>query len=163
MSKKYYQETLDIKGKLFWVGCVLFIFLISALGFFSKSERLYESTSLYGIGMEIALLALLIFVIIRIRLKTKITSKGISVKFSPFFNSKLKIPHTEVASYRVEEITPRSLRLRRNIDQWFEKKFTLTGRNGISITTVDGKSYFIGSANPKALKKALERAHGNID
>lgn len=103
-------------------------------------------------------LGLIIFAITRIKLKTKVTSKGIDVKLSPFYRSKVKIPYSDVVSYRIEETQPFAIKTTRDFNSWFEKKFTLTGRNGVSITTCDGDNYFIGSTDPKALNKALKKA-----
>jgi len=157
MSKKYYKETIDIKGKEYWIGAIAVVFLLSLFGFLEKFK---SDNWINWSWLSLAVLAVgsIIFVITRIKLKTKVTSKGIDVKLSPFYRSKVKIPHSHVASYRIEETEPFTIKTTRNFNSWFEKKYTLTGRNGVSITTCDGNNYFIGSTDPAALNKALKKA-----
>jgi hypothetical protein len=160
MSKKYFKETVDIKGKNYWIGAITLIFLLSMLGFFEKVKDFDGWVSLSWVSLAALMAATIIFIITRVKLKTKVTSKGIDVKLSPFYRSKVKIPHTDVASYRIEETEPFTIKTTKNFNSWFEKRFTLTGRNGVSITTCDGNNYFIGSTDPEALNKALHKAHG---
>jgi hypothetical protein len=161
MSKKYFKETVDVKGKIFWISAIIVVFLLSLSGFLAKKNISDSAIAITVMG--IAVLAVLggIFLISRTQLKTKVTSKGIKVRLSPFYRSKISIPHSEVASYRMEKTKPFAIRTNKNLNSWFEKRFTLTGRNGISITTTEGDSYFIGSTDPKALHKALKKACGD--
>ena len=159
MSKKYFKETVDIKGKNYWIGAIALIFLLSVLGFFEKVKDFDGWVSLSWVSLAALMVATIIFIITRVKLKTKVTSKGIDVKLSPFYRSKVKIPHTDVASYRIEETEPFTIKTTKNFNSWFEKRFTLTGRNGVSITTCDGNNYFIGSTDPEALNRALQQAH----
>lgn len=159
MSKKYYKETVEVKGKKYWIAAIVVVLLLSLVGFFDKMQAFDTMISLSGVGLQVICVALLILLISRIKLKTKVTSESINVQLSPFYRSKVKIPHSEVVSYRLEETDPFTIRASKNFNSWFEKRFTLTGRNGISITTANGKNYFIGSTDPKALNKALNKAH----
>ncbi|MGB6036222.1 MAG: hypothetical protein WBG42_08135 [Cryomorphaceae bacterium] len=159
MSKKYFKETVDIKGKNYWIGAIALIFLLSVLGFFEKMKSIDEWIGLSWVSFAAIVVAAIIFIITSLKLKTKVTSKGIDVKLSPFYRSKVKISHTDVASYRIEETEPFTIKATKNFNSWFEKRFTLTGRNGVSITTCDGTNYFIGSTDPEALNKALQKAH----
>jgi len=161
MSKKYFKETVDIKGKNYWIGAITLIFILSLLGFIDRVKDFEGWISLSWVSLAALIVAAIIFIITRVKLKTKVTSKGIDVKFSPFYRSKVKIPHNDVASYRIEETQPFQIKTTKNFNYWFEKKFTLTGRNGVSITTCDGNYFFIGSTDPEALKKALKKAFDN--
>lgn len=158
MSKKYFKETVAIKGKAYWIAAITVIFLLSLFGFFEKFKNSDNLLNWSWLSLSAMSLGLIIFAITRIKLKTKVTSKGIDVKLSPFYRSKVKIPYSDVVSYRIEETQPFAIKTTRDFNSWFEKKFTLTGRNGVSITTCDGDNYFIGSTDPKALNKALKKA-----
>ncbi|MFT6997629.1 MAG: hypothetical protein ACJAQ4_001383 [Cryomorphaceae bacterium] len=159
MSKKYFKETVDIKGKVYWIGAIVLVFILSLLGFFDKMKESDSLLSLSGVSLAVLAVGLIIFVIASIKLKTRVTSKCINVHLSPFYRSKVKIPHSDVASYRIEETDPFTINTTKNFNSWFEKRFTLTGRNGVSITTCNGRSYFIGSTDPEALNDALGKAH----
>jgi|GEM_PF-4301431 len=159
MSKKYFKETVDIKGKNYWIGAITLIFILSLFGFIDRMKDFDGWLGISWFSLAIFVVAAIIFIITRIKLKTKVTSKGIDVKLSPFYRFKVKIAHTDVASYRLEETEPFTIKTTRNFNSWFEKRFTLTGRNGVSITTCDGNNYFIGSTDPEALNKALQKAH----
>lgn len=161
MSKKYFKETVEVKGKVYWIGAIVLVFLLSLLGFIDKMKETDGLLSLSGASIAIVAVASIIFVITKIELKTKVTSKSIDVKLSPFYRSKVKIPHSDVASYRIVETEPFTLRTTKNFNSWFEKRFTLTGRNGVSITTCNGINYFIGTTDPEALKKAMQKVHGS--
>lgn len=161
MSKKYYKETVDVKGKIFWISAIVVVFLLSLSGFLAKKDISDSAIALTVMGIAVLAVLAGIFLISRTQLKTKVTSKGIKVRLSPFYRSKVKIPHSDVASYRLEKTEPFTIKTTKNLNSWFEKRFTLTGRNGISITTTEGDNYFIGSANPKALHKAMKKACEN--
>ncbi|MCZ4407480.1 hypothetical protein O3Q51_01570 [Cryomorphaceae bacterium 1068] len=161
MSKKYFKEKVEIKGKVYWIGGIVLIFLLSMLGFLDKMKESDSLSSLSGASIAALAVGMIIFVITKVELKTKVTSKSIDVKLSPFYRSKVKIPHSDVASYRIVETEPFTVRTTKNFNSWFEKRFTLTGRNGVSITTCNGRNYFIGTTDPAALKKALQKAYGS--
>ena len=161
MSKKYYQETVDVKGKKFWIGTLVLIFLLSIMGFFEKRNLAENWIGIMGIGLAILGIVTGIYLITRTKMKTKVTSKSTKVKLSPFYRSKVKIPHADIVSYRLEKTKPFTIRTSKTLNTWFEKRFTLTGRNGISITTSEGYNYFIGSTNPKELHNALKKACEN--
>ncbi|MFT6175539.1 MAG: hypothetical protein ACJAY4_001769, partial [Cryomorphaceae bacterium] len=68
MSKKYFKETVDIKGKVYWIGAIVLVFLLSLLGFFDKMKESDSLLSLSGVSLAVLAVGLIIFVIASIKL-----------------------------------------------------------------------------------------------
>lgn len=91
----------------------------------------------------------------RLRLSVKITDKSIKYKMAPLHGSSRKIPWSEVEDCTIVQ-TPK-------IGQWHggnltygaESHYSLSGRNGLSVKTRDGRKYFIGCRDVEGLKDAL--------
>ncbi|MDZ7846721.1 MAG: hypothetical protein U5L96_08095 [Owenweeksia sp.] len=96
--------------------------------------------------------------LLRLRIKTAITKKGIEYKMTPFHNRKHLIIWDEISNIRVISI-PRFASWQPAYNNYMlQRKFTFSGRNGISVETVDGDRIFIGSHKVKKLEKALNKA-----
>jgi hypothetical protein len=154
----YYKETIQLSDRKFWriipvlIGLIIIIEMV-----FDDSVR-FNLTS--GLGMLSILSAtlLLSYLISNLKLKIKITSKGIHYRMFPFLKKKRVVKWKDIQSCSVVESPVGTTVDRRLIVNIIERKITLTGNNGISIITKSGDRYLIGSKNPEDLKSALLRA-----
>ncbi|NBC24879.1 MAG: hypothetical protein GVX78_04610 [Bacteroidetes bacterium] len=163
MATKYFKEKQKLKKPL----------LQGLLGILALYTTYLLVVELYSYGvMHIASVILLSFAVIftvsafwiayKLKLKTTITNKGIKYKLSPLHRSKHKISWDDVDRFKIIETPNMSSMQEFSMRYWFEKKITISGRNGLAITTNDGDHYFIGSQDVEALKSATNKAVGQI-
>ncbi|MDW7694816.1 hypothetical protein R9C00_08685 [Flammeovirgaceae bacterium SG7u.111] len=122
-----------------------------------QSEKQPVPAFVLGLGIIVA--AGLLVYIRASRLTTEVSKKKVFCSVSPFQKEKKKIKLKEIESIEVMK-TPLLAKLNGwNIqfetmeDQ--EHKFSLMGRNGLSITLKNGEQYFIGSKQPEKLKEVI--------
>ncbi len=81
----------------------------------------------------------------QLELKWSITDKGIKFRMEPLQDKARKIPWEEVVSCRVYKTPQAALWHGGNLHFGTELWYSLSGRNGLSIQTKDGRQYFLGS------------------
>jgi len=92
----------------------------------------------------------------RLQLKISVNNKRIKYKMSPIHNKSQRIAWDEVASCEILR-TPLAAQWHgSNIRYGGESWFSLTGRNGLSVETKDGRRFFIGCENVDELAAALD-------
>lgn len=163
MAKKLFKEKQQLKYSLYSGLCLFFAVLLG--------KKLVEEFLKGGALENQLVLAFLTFifgfsmwVVSQLRLETTVSKKGISIRMFPWQKQKVRINWDNVKSVELVE-TP-------EISQWHggniafnrEQRFSLTGRNGVHITTHSGRSYFIGTQRlndmADAIQAALNRANG---
>ena len=93
-----------------------------------------------------------------IRMVTEINEKNIRFQFYPLHATKQKIRLKDVTSYSVVN-SPEGAQY----SGWGvnfgakERRFSVSGRTGLKVTTQDGERIFIGTQNPEALGQAIEQ------
>ena len=91
----------------------------------------------------------------QLKLKVSVNEKRVKYKLFPLHKKPRKILWDEVASCKIVK-TPLSAQWHgSNIRFSGELWFSLTGRNGLSIETKDGRRYFIGCKNVDNLLNSL--------
>lgn len=96
-----------------------------------------------------------LYCLIRLHLKVKISDKSIKFRMAPFHASTRKIKWKEVENCSIVK-TPKIAQWHgANLSYGSENRFSLAGRNGLSLTTKDGRKYFIGCRDVDGLRKAL--------
>lgn len=92
-----------------------------------------------------------------LRMKLKISDKGIKVKMPPIQKQKIFIPWSQVAGCDIVESPAAAQWSGSNITYTGETQVSLCGRNGLSIKTKKGRKFFIGCKDIPKLQKAMEK------
>lgn len=123
------------------------------------NNLLIEPTNLFKAGMFLTTALALggwLFWLVRLRLKVKISDKSIKYQMAPFHTTNRKIKWKEVKKCSIVK-TPKVAQWHgSNLSYGKESRFTLSGRNGLSITTKDGRKYFIGCRDVDGLQEAMQ-------
>jgi len=91
----------------------------------------------------------------RLELKVSINHKRIKYKMAPYHMKSKRIAWKEVTSCQVVKTPLASQWHGSNIRFCKENWFSLSGRNGLSVLTRDGESYFIGCRDVDGLAQFL--------
>lgn len=91
------------------------------------------------------------------RLSVKVTDEFISFRYHPFQEKRHKIKWSEVTGYEIVQLSEVAQWNGWNVNFSQEKVFSVNGRNGISIYTKSGESYFVGSKDIEGLRKAVDK------
>lgn len=155
MATKVYQERQRFHD---WFMIGLFALAIVSL-LFGAASYLWnpESTLAYSVvSLLLALgLAYVIYWFVNLRSKLTITAKKIKFKLKGSIRATQKIAWKDVASCTIIK-TPYPLKWNRPKATLSDEKFySLSGRNGLVITTVEGNRFFIGVENVGELRDAL--------
>ncbi len=165
MAKKIYKEKqnfLSLNLKLALGGLSLMAIGTVVKQYLNPNYSLHTVDLISGIAVGVLLVAFVWFVL-KLSIKTAITPKGIEFKMAPFHHRKRVLHWSEIKSIHMVSI-PRFSSWQTSYNNYMlQKKFTFSGRNGISIETCDGEQYFIGSSNVKKLHKAIKKARDKYD
>lgn len=127
--------------------------LYSAVSYF----WLPEITLFYSLVCLVLAVGLgyVIWGLLNLRSKLTVTNKKIKFQLQGSFETSKKIAWEDVESCTVVQ-TPRLAKWNRpKVTLTDEEFYSLDGRNGLMITTKDGKQYFIGCQNVEDLQQAL--------
>lgn len=161
MARKFFTEKQRIKDPLLLgVFIALLAYSLFLLGRELFMNGFENAIPVFLLGIAVLIVGLGLWVLIRLQLKVAVTKKGIDYKMSPLHAKKKRIKWDEVEECKVIE-TPKVAHMHgSNMKFWYEKKFTLSGRNGIAVITKDGERYFIGTRETAALKRSIKKALG---
>jgi hypothetical protein len=158
MKKKYFKDkqqfnNIEIIGILVFSMALLIFSMINGL-------QNHHWAFTYMEWSTLALLLILggyLWYLTHLSLHVSLTEEGIVYKMKPLHLKKRKIPWQMVANCEVIS-TPRLAQWHGgNITFNHEQRFTLSGRTGLHITTVDGREYFLGTKRVNELKDAVEK------
>jgi len=159
MAKKIFKE--EQRFGEFDLVIVLGLFSLVILYFLSKEFMISDNDYFISEISSILLLSVIgywVYVLFKSQLKTTISKKSIKVRFHNWRTTKQKIQLDQIQNYSIIK-TPLSNKWHGgNIFFGYEKYYSLCGRNGLSITTKDGKQYFIGSKSLAELESAISSA-----
>ncbi len=126
----------------------------------SQHYSLFDLSVYVGIA---ALMAISFWGLKRLQLKVSVNEKRIKYKLFPIHKEAQKIRWDEVASCEVVK-TPLAAQWHGgNISFGRESLISLTGRNGLSIETKNGKRIFIGCKEVDDLRISLDHLRGEVD
>ncbi len=156
MSKIKFKETQQYENRLVPIilGIVGLFAIIKGIMFLVASERSVGSAIVLfiiasGIGITIWWLT-------KLKLKVAITEKNIKFKLSPVQMKKHTIPWSEIDRCEIIKTSEAAQWSGGNI-AYNEKRYSLSGRNGLAIKTKSGESYFIGCKDITGLQLALSK------
>ena len=95
--------------------------------------------------------------LLRLKMKVAVSQKRIKYRLFPIHTDWKSIPWDEVETCEVVRSPRFSQWHGSNIHFGGELWYSLTGRNGLSIKTRDGKWYFIGCKDVEALESAVNQ------
>lgn len=160
MSKKIFKEKQNFfpRNMKLWLGALsLLAIWIVVRQYLNPAFHLHMVDVIAAVGVAILAVGILWF-LMQLRMKTAVSPKGIEYKMAPFHHHKRVIPWNEIKSIHVISI-PRYASWQTSYNSYLlQKKFTFSGRNGISVETCDGDFIFIGSHRVNELRKAIEKA-----
>lgn len=110
-------------------------------------------------GVALVLGGVLYF-LYRMKMKVVVSEKTIKYQLTPFHDKLQKIKWRDVADCEVVKTHPLAPNHGSHLASG-ERRFSLTGRNGLSILTKAGERYFIGCRDVDQLKESLHE-HWNI-
>ena len=156
MAKVIFQETQKYQNKL-----VLILLSLLSVAILVKSVlNLFEPQPDVLVSI---ILVLLVFIIIaflwwlnQLKLKVAITEKNVKFKLSPLHAKKHSILWKEIEKCEIVTTSEAAQWSGRNITYNHEKRYSLTGRNGLAIKTKKGRFFFIGCKNLSQLELALK-------
>lgn len=158
MANKLYKEKQRFNDKLVLVmlglGIVGLLYAAATFFFNEQTSATYALTCLaFAAG-----LGGILYRLTHLRYKLQVTDKQIKFKLSPAQVATQKIKWAEVDSCEIVK-TPKAAQWHgSNLRRPREKYFSLTGRNGMAITTKCGSRYFLGCTDVEALKDTLSSA-----
>lgn len=159
MARKIFKEKQRVKDPLL-LGAFIAL-LIYSLFLFGRElviNGFANATPIILLACAILVIAVGLWILVRLQLNVTVTRKGINFKMSPLHNKKKRLRWDEIEEVEVIE-TPKMADMHGgNMKFWYEKKFTLSGRNGISVITKDGERFFIGTRETADLKKSIQKA-----
>lgn len=91
------------------------------------------------------------------QLKVSVSRKNIKFKMSPMPFKKQVIAWKDVETCEIIKTSEAALWSGWNISFNHERRYSLSGRNGLAIKTKDGARYFIGCKNLAGLQRALSK------
>lgn len=165
MSKKIFKEKQRFFSRNFTLTlaalCALAVWIV-VRQYLNPQFHIHLVDIVAGSGVALLIVGILWFAQ-QLRMKTAITPKGIEYKMAPFHHNKRVIPWDEIKSIQVVSI-PRYASWQSSYNNYMlQRKFTFSGRNGISVETCDGDFIFIGSHKVDELREAIERAQQKYD
>lgn len=92
-----------------------------------------------------------------VKLKVEVTQKDIKYKLYPLHAKKQSIPWEEVAECKIVSTPEAAQWCGGNITFADEKRYSLSGRNGLAIKTVQDENYFIGFQDVSKLQQIVEK------
>jgi hypothetical protein len=153
MEKDIFKEEYSFDDKV--------LFTLLGAGFVGASLGLVNlffsehaaTTKIFGYLISALILGFLFWGLRQLKLKVSINDKRIKYKMFPLHDKAQRITWEEVESCEIVE-TPYFAQwhggnIRFNRESWY----SLTGRNGLSIRTKDGRCLFIGCKNIDKLKQ----------
>ncbi|MDA8692940.1 hypothetical protein N9L92_02680, partial [Saprospiraceae bacterium] len=102
----------------------------------------------------IAVTTLIVLLLRRLKLKVDINDKRIKYKMTPLHSKSHKIKWDEIASCEIIKTSKSAHWHGGNLNHG-ELKYSLTGRNGLSILTKEGIRYFIGINDLDSLRDKI--------
>lgn len=165
MTKAYFNETQRFRQ--IWIFLIILI-TIGGWGYaVFTSITAEQETEKAGSDLTMILLSIiplaLIFLLLKLKLATRVRNDGIYFRFSPFHRKEKHIRPDEINTFEVRKYKPISeyggwgIRVRggkRGI------AYNVSGNMGLQLYLKNGKKTLIGTQKPVELQKAMEEMMG---
>ncbi len=166
MSRKIYKEKQRYLPKTSFIRILLALAFITLIIVVRVSFNPYYTFNINEIMMGFGAVGTLVLLLVffhNLKIKLALTDQGLEYKMTPFHRSKRLLPWSSIKHIRIIETQSYDVWLKDYNNYLLQDKYTITGRNGISIETSSGRLLFIGSSNISQLEKALSRACRKLD
>lgn len=150
-EKQHYNDKLNIALLAIFFVCAVYGAVKCLIGAEVKilnASILILSAVLFATG---------IWWLTRIQMGVWISDKKIKYKMKPFHKKKHALRWSDIVEYEVVKTSPSAQLSGGNMSFSREKRFSITGRNGLAIRTKSGDQYFIGCKNVDQLEKIVDR------
>ncbi|WP_297090279.1 hypothetical protein [uncultured Draconibacterium sp.] len=125
---------------------------------FGDNPMSTEGLIVTGLSL-LLLLAFVFFIVMRLKLRTKITSEKLYVSFPPLVRKWKIIKPEEIASYAVRQYKPNweyggyGIKRRRK----YGSAWIVSGRTGLQLQLINGKKFLIGTQKQQAIEYAMHK------
>lgn len=155
MAKIYFKETQRYNN---WL--VLSMLVAVGLTAITNGIRLLLiSEPQFFRAFSLLLIAVLMGGLVRwlksLKLSVALSKKGVKCKLSPIQDKKLLIRWKDIVKCEIVKTSEAAQWSGGNITHYHEKRFSVTGRNGLAIKTKAGRHFFVGFNDLSGLKNAL--------
>jgi uncharacterized membrane protein YciS (DUF1049 family) len=160
MSKVKFKETQKYENKYVLIALGTVGLAAVPLGMYlllSSEKDVMGAIILFALAFSVGFL---IWWLTHLKLKVTVTEKKVKFKLSPLHFKKQAIPWEDIDRCEIIKTPEAAKWSGGNISSLAEKRYSLTGRNGLAIKTKEGEFFFIGCKNIEALRRALD--HMNI-
>lgn len=157
MSKVKFKETQQYRNKLIPIvlGLIALTSIIKGIMFlFAATPQISSAVFLFVVAIAIGVL---IWWLAKLKLKIAVTEKNIKFKLSPLHAKKHYIPWKDIEECEIIKTSEAAQWSGKNITYNHEKRYSLTGRNGLAIKTKKGEYFFIGCKNISVLRQTLDK------
>ncbi|NJC26443.1 hypothetical protein [Neolewinella antarctica] len=154
MANKLYREESGF-SEIITIGLLslTLLALLIASGVNAFTESANHNWALVYAGAALIVGGILYF-LYRMKMKLVVSEKVIKFKMTPFHGKSRKIKWKNVAEYEVIKTHPLAPNHGSHLAS-SERRFSLSGRNGLSILMTDGARYFIGCRDVDRLEESL--------
>ncbi|MFK7935200.1 MAG: hypothetical protein AB8G22_16935 [Saprospiraceae bacterium] len=159
MAKIIFKEKQRFSDRIILIA----LFIISLTSLLSALKHVSAPTANYANSIFLLVMFIVASVslwwLTRLKLKVAISEDKINYKMSPVHSKKQSILWSKVKKCEIIRTSEAAQWSGGNITFNNEKRISLTGRNGLAITTKDGKHYFIGCKNIDGMQQALQKVN----
>lgn len=158
MAKKIFKEKQSFKNKflttaLIVLGLLVVIRVINE--FFNPGSQFV--TVMIAAFIALAVIGGWLWYLYTLRLKVTVCEEKISFKMKPWQNQKQKIAWDDVSCCEIIQTPELAQWQGANITFNHERRYTVSGRNGLHLVTKDGTEYFVGSSRLDDLERAVKK------
>lgn len=126
--------------------------------YFIETQRFNQWWMLLLLAIVTLIIAAVVVLMLTLKLQTRITTKGIEVRFPPVHNTNRLIPWNEITKAYIREYDPIS-----EYGGWGfrgssrNKAWNVSGRKGLQLYLADGSKLLIGTKKPGEVTEVLKK------
>ncbi|MTB51705.1 hypothetical protein [Lewinella sp. W8] len=157
MTKVNFKETQRYDNKLIplLLGLIGVVTMVRGTSLLIAPEpKIWGAIFLFSVA---AAIGGLIWWLTQLKLKVVVTEKNVKFKLSPLHEKKHSISWEEIDKCAIVRTSEVAQWGGGNITFNHEKRYSLTGRNGLSIRTRAGELFFIGCTDLTRLQETLNK------
>ena len=158
MAKKIFKEKQSFKNKflttlLIVLGLLVIIRVINE--FLNPSDQF--ASVMIAAFIALSVIGGWLWYLYNLRLKVTVSEEDISFKMKPWQSEKRRISWNDVSCCEIIQTPELAQWQGGNITFNHERRYTVSGRNGLHLVTKDGTEYFVGSSRLHELEKAVKK------
>ncbi len=158
MAKKIYREKQTFNNRFLTIALAVLGLLVMGRmvsEVVNPGDRLI-TVMIAGV-LVITILGGWLWYLYNLRLKVTVSEETITFKMKPWQGKKQRIAWDDVQCCEIIQTPELAQWQGGNITFNHERRYSVSGRNGLHLITKDGKEYFVGSSKLNELKDALKK------